>query len=201
MGIITTMYRGLDSGLASRPRVQRSAPVIRVLVAENVRVLRDTLVALLDLEDDIEVVAALDSGDRIVLTALQHHPDVALLDIDLPGTDGLTATAELQQQVPQCRTLILTALGGSGMLQRARAAGASAFLVKDGPADGLIEAVRRLARGERLIDPPSSDRTRRRPDVLGPYADADEAPGDEAQRRDTLEETDRAVGPGSACGG
>ena len=147
MGIISTMCRGLDNGPASRPRVQRSAPVIRVLVAEDVRILRDTLVALLELEDDIEVVAALDSGDRIVLTALRHHPDVALLDIDLPGTDGLTAAAELHRQLPQCRTLIMTALGGSGMLQRARAAGASAFLVKDGPAERLIDAVRRLARG------------------------------------------------------
>jgi len=126
----------------------------RVLIAEDVDVLRGTLVALLELEDDLEVVAELASGDRIVPAALQRNPDVALLDIDLPGTDGLTAAAELHQRLPGCRVLILTGLAGADHLARALAAGVSGFLVKDGPADDLIDAVRRVARGERVFAAP-----------------------------------------------
>jgi two-component system, NarL family, response regulator DesR len=87
------------------------------------------------------LVAALASGDRTAPEALQHRPDVALLDIDLPGTDGLTAAAQLRERLPACRVLILTGL----------AAGVSGFLVKDGPADDLVDAVRRVARGERVF--------------------------------------------------
>lgn len=124
----------------------------RVLIAEDVTMLRDTLVALLELEVDLEVVAELASGDRIVAAALERHPDVALLDIDLPGTDGLTAAAELRRWLPTCRVLILTGLAGPDSRNRALAAGVSGFLVKDGPADDLVDAVRRLARGERVFD-------------------------------------------------
>jgi two-component system response regulator DesR len=124
---------------------------IRVLVAEDVTVLRDTLVALLELEDDLEVVASVARGDRIVPAALAHRPDVALLDIDLPGTDGLTAAADLRGRLPSCRVLILTGLASSGSRSRALAAGASGFLVKAGAADDLVDAVRRAARGERLF--------------------------------------------------
>jgi two-component system, NarL family, response regulator DesR len=127
--------------------------VIRVLVAEDVRVVRETLVALLSLEEDIDVVAALAAGDRIVPAALQHHPDVALLDIDLPGVDGLTAAAELAAQVPGCRALILTGLGTPDNLRQALAAGAPGFLLKDEPTEVLIDAVRTVARGGRVIDP------------------------------------------------
>jgi two-component system, NarL family, response regulator DesR len=127
--------------------------MIRVLVAEDVRVVRETLVALLSLEEDIDVVAALATGDRIVPTALQHHPDVALLDIDLPGDDGLTAAAELARRLPGCRALILTGLGTPDNLRRALAAGVPGFLLKDGPAEELIGAVRAVARGGRVIDP------------------------------------------------
>jgi two-component system response regulator DesR len=123
----------------------------RVLVAEDVEVLRDTLVALLELEGDLEVVAELASGDRIVPEALARHPDVALLDIDLPGTDGLTAAAELRERLPACRVLILTGLATPDSRRRALAAGVSGFMVKDGPADDLIDAVRRVARGERVF--------------------------------------------------
>jgi two-component system, NarL family, response regulator DesR len=123
----------------------------RILVAEDVDVLRDTLVALLELEDDLEVVAELASGGRIVPEALERHPDVALLDIDLPGTDGLTAAAELRERLPTCRVLILTGLARPENLGRALAAGVSGFLVKDGPADDLVDAVRRVARGERVF--------------------------------------------------
>jgi two-component system response regulator DesR len=127
--------------------------MVRVLIAEDMRILRDTLVALLELEDDLEVVAELAAGDQIVPAALQHHPDVAVIDIDLPGTDGLTAAAELHERLPQCRTLILTGLGRPGTLRRALAAQVSGFLIKDAPAQELVDAVRRVAADERVIDP------------------------------------------------
>jgi two-component system response regulator DesR len=126
--------------------------VIRVLVAEDARVLRDTLAALLDLEPDIEVAAVVASGDQIVPAALRHRPDVALLDIGLPGVDGLTAAAELAERLPGCRVLILTGLAGPGYLAAARRARVSGFLVKDQPAGELIDAVRAVARGEQVID-------------------------------------------------
>jgi DNA-binding NarL/FixJ family response regulator len=123
---------------------------IRILVAEDVDAYRDTLVAILELEDDLEVVAELAAGDRIVPAALEHHPDVALLDIDLPGTDGLTAATDLRLRLPSCRVLILTGLAAPDHVGRARAARVSGFLVKDLPADDLVDAVRRVARGERV---------------------------------------------------
>jgi two-component system response regulator DesR len=127
----------------------------KVLLAEDVDVVRETLVALLELEDDLEVVAALARGDRIVPEALERSPDVALLDIDLPGADGLTAAADLRRQLPACRVLILTGLTGPDSLDRARAAGVAGFLVKDGPIDDLVDAVRRVARGELVfVSPP-----------------------------------------------
>jgi two-component system response regulator DesR len=127
--------------------------MIRVLVAEDMRILRDTLVALLELEDDLAVVADLSSGDEIVPAAVRHQPDVAVIDIDLPGIDGLTAAAELHARMPQCRTLILTGLGRPGNLRRALAAQVSGFMVKDAPSQTLIDAIRRVAAGDRVIDP------------------------------------------------
>ena len=127
----------------------------RVLVAEDIEILRDTLVALLELEGDLEVVAELATGDRIVAEALERQPDVALLDIDLPGTDGLAAAAELHERLPACRVLILTGIltgpATPDIRTRALAAGVSGLLVKDGPAEDLIDAVRRVARGERVF--------------------------------------------------
>lgn len=117
------------------------------------RILRDTLVAVLRLEADIEVVAQVASGEEIVPVAVKCHPDLAVLDIDLPGVDGLTAAAELHERLPDCRVLILTVLGKPGNLRRALAAHVSGFLVKDAPAEELIAAVRRVAAGERVIDP------------------------------------------------
>ncbi len=131
----------------------RQAGVIRVLLAEDVAVVRQTLAALLDLEEDIKVTAALASGDQVVPAALEHRPDVALLDIGLPGADGITAAAELAGRLPACRVLILTGLESPGNLDAAMRAGAAGFLLKDGPADELIAAVRAVARGEHVIDP------------------------------------------------
>jgi two-component system response regulator DesR len=127
--------------------------VVRILIAEDMRILRDTLVAVLDLEDDLEVVAEVDSGDRIVPAALEHRPDVAVLDIDLPGVDGLTAAAELHGQLPDCRILVLTGLGRPGHLRRAVAAHASGFMLKDAPSEELVAAVRQVAAGGRVFDP------------------------------------------------
>ena len=123
----------------------------RVLIAEDVDVVRETLAAILDLEEGLEVIASLATGDGIVPEALRCQPDVALLDIDLPGTDGLTAAAELRDRLPSCRVLILTGLAGPDVLDHARAAGVAGFLVKDERADTLIDAVRRVARGERVF--------------------------------------------------
>lgn len=127
--------------------------MIRVLVAEDMRILRDTLVAVLGLEDDLEVVAEVASGDRIVSEALRHHPDVAVLDIDLPGVDGLSAAAELREKLPDCRVLILTGLARPGYLRQAVAAHASGLMLKDAPSEELVTAVRKVAAGGRVFDP------------------------------------------------
>ncbi|MBY8886384.1 response regulator transcription factor [Streptomyces sp. PTM05] len=127
--------------------------MIRILIAEDMHMLRRALVALLDLEDDIEIVAELSSGAEIVPTAQALRPDVAVLDIDLPGTDGITAAQALHSALPECRTLILTSLGRPGNLRRALAAHASGFLLKDAEPDALSAAIRKVAAGERVIDP------------------------------------------------
>ncbi len=124
-----------------------------MLLAEDAAVVRQTLTGLLGLEPDIEVTAALASGDHIVPAALEHRPDVALLDIGLPGTSGLAAAAELARRLPACRVLILTGLESPGNLDAALRAGARGFLLKDCPSDHLIAAVRAVARGHQVIDP------------------------------------------------
>lgn len=126
---------------------------VRILLAEDVHMVRGALVALLELEPDLEVVASVDHGELIVPTALEHRPDVAVVDIDLPGTDGLTAAAELRRRLPDCRTLILTSLGRPGTVRRAMAAQVSGFLLKDSPPDRLAHAVRAVASGQRIVDP------------------------------------------------
>ena len=119
--------------------------VIRVLVAEDMRILRETLVALFSLEEDIEVVAQVAAGTGIVSAAIEHRPDVALLDIGLPDADGLSAAAELAGRLPDCKVVVLTADGTPDMRQRALAASVSRFLLKDVPADTLLDAVRSAA--------------------------------------------------------
>ncbi|MFH8409731.1 DNA-binding response regulator [Streptomyces sp. NPDC018019] len=127
--------------------------MVRVLIAEDMHILRKALVSLIELEPDLEVVAELSSGDDIVPATVAMRPDVAVLDIDLPGTDGITAAAALHTTVPECRTLILTSLGRPGNLRRALAAHVSGFLPKDADPDSLCAAIRQVARGERVIDP------------------------------------------------
>ncbi|MEU3411656.1 MULTISPECIES: response regulator transcription factor [unclassified Streptomyces] len=126
---------------------------IRLLLAEDMNMVRGALVALLDLEDDLEVVAELERGDEIVDAALACRPDVAIIDIDLPGIDGLTAAARLREKLPECRTLILTSLGRPGTLRRALSAQVNGYLLKDAPPPELANAVRRVAAGQRVIDP------------------------------------------------
>jgi two-component system response regulator DesR len=127
--------------------------VIRVLLAEDQGMMRGALATLLDLEPDLEVVAQVPSGDQVVATALEARPDVALLDIEMPGLDGIAAAAELRTALPGCKVLILTTFGRPGYLRRAMEAGASGFLVKDGPAEQLAEVIRQAVEGERVIDP------------------------------------------------
>jgi two-component system response regulator DesR len=126
--------------------------LIRVLIAEDQAMIRGALAALLSTEADIEVVAQVERGDRVVEEALRSKPDVALLDIEMPGKDGLTAAAELRAQLPSCRVLILTVFGRPGYLRRAVDAGVSGFLLKDAPPDELASAIRRTAKGEKVID-------------------------------------------------
>lgn len=113
---------------------------------------RGALVALLSLENDIDVVAEIVSGNEILPAARKHDPQVAVIDIDLPGKDGLTAAAELYQEMPQCHTLILTSLGRPGTVRRALDAKITGFLLKDAPADKLASAIRSVANGVRVID-------------------------------------------------
>ncbi|MDJ1133416.1 response regulator [Streptomyces iconiensis] len=127
--------------------------MIKLLLAEDQGMMRGALALLLGLEEDMEVVAQVATGDAIVPSALETGPDIALLDIELPGRSGLDAAAELRERLPSCAVLILTTFGRPGYLRRAMEAGASGFLVKDGPVEELAAAVRRVLAGERVIDP------------------------------------------------
>jgi two-component system response regulator DesR len=126
---------------------------IRLLLADDQVLVRQALCALLALEDDFEVVASVGRGDEVVAAAREHRPDVALLDIEMPGLDGLAAAAVLAAQVPDCRVVMLTTFGRAGYLRRAMDAGAAGFVVKDAPADVLADAIRRVRTGERVVDP------------------------------------------------
>lgn len=114
---------------------------------------RGALSALLSLEDDIEVVAEASRGDEVVPKALGSLPDVALLDIEMPGGDGLLAAAALKDRLPGCRVVILTTFGRAGYLKRAIESGAAGFMLKDAPPEQLASAVRKVANGERVVDP------------------------------------------------
>ncbi len=127
--------------------------MIRVLLAEDQAMVRGALAALLSREADIEVVAEVARGDEVVEAAQAAQPDVALLDIEMPGGGGLAAAAALRKMLPSCRTVILTTFGRSGYLRRAMESGAVGFLLKDAPAAELALALRRVMAGERVVDP------------------------------------------------
>ena len=153
---------------------------IRVMIAEDQTMVRGALAALLSLEEDVEIVAEASRGDEVIPTALDALPDVALLDIEMPGGDGLSAAAALKKKLSSCRVIILTTFGRAGYLRRAMQSGAVGFLLKDAPASELASAIRRVVAGERVVDPglavaalsegdnPLTDRER---DVLAASAD------------------------------
>jgi two-component system response regulator DesR len=126
--------------------------VIRVLIAEDQSMVRGALRALLELEEDVVVVAEVGRGDAVVAAAREHRPDVALLDIEMPGGDGIEAARALATDVPGCRAVILTTFGRPGFLRRAMEVGAAGFLVKDAPVAELAQAIRAVMAGERVID-------------------------------------------------
>jgi two-component system response regulator DesR len=153
--------------------------MIRVLLAEDQAMVRGALAALLDLEGDIEIVAEVARGDDVVPTAVGAQPDVALLDIEMPGIDGLEAAAALRSALPTCRVLIVTTFGRPGYLRRAVESGVAGFVIKDTPAAQLALAIRRVMAGERVIDPAlalaalgegNNPLTQRERDVLGAAA-------------------------------
>ncbi|MDI9914943.1 response regulator transcription factor [Rhodococcus sp. IEGM 1379] len=126
---------------------------IRLLLADDQALVRGALAALLDLESDLTVVAEVGRGDEVVAAALEHQPDVALLDVEMPGLDGIGAAAALRDAVPTTRVLIVTTFGRPGYLRKALQAGAAGFVVKDTPARQLADAVRRVHAGLRVVDP------------------------------------------------
>lgn len=127
--------------------------VIRVLLADDQALIRGALASMLGLERDIEVVAQAGSGDEAVEAALRLRPDVALLDVQMPGKDGLTAAAELREALPSCRVVICTTYGRPGYVYRAMRIGVSGFVVKDAPPEQLADTVRRVHAGLRVVDP------------------------------------------------
>ena len=153
---------------------------ISVLIAEDQALIREALAALLSFEDDIEVVAQVGRGDEVVITATRTNPDIALLDIEMPGMDGLTAAGELHKIKPGTKIVILTTFGRPGYLRRAMESGVSGFIVKDSPADKLARTIRQVMIGQRVIDPDlaaaalaegGSPLTPREHDVLAASAD------------------------------
>jgi len=127
--------------------------VIRLLLADDQALVRGALAALLDLEPDLEVVAQVGRGDEVLDAARDSAADVALLDVEMPGLDGIAAAAALHRELPSCRALVVTTFGRPGYLRRALDAGASGFVVKDTPAEQLADAVRRVHAGLRAVDP------------------------------------------------
>jgi two-component system response regulator DesR len=127
--------------------------VIRLVLADDQALVRGALAALLDLESDLEVVGEVGRGDEVVDAAVRERADVVLMDVQMPGLDGIAATAALRRALPSCRVLVVTTFGRPGYLRRAVEAGASGFVVKDTPARQLAEAVRRVHAGLRVLDP------------------------------------------------
>ena len=163
---------------------------MRVLLAEDQAMVRGALVALLELDAGVRVVAQVARGDEVLAAARAHRPDVALLDIEMPGLDGLAATAALTAALPGCRVVVLTTFGRSGYLRRAMENGAAGFLLKDAPSSELVGALRRVVAGERVVDPGLAAQalsdgdnplTARERDVLRTAGDG--APVDDVARR------------------
>ncbi|WP_350346769.1 response regulator transcription factor [Agromyces sp. G08B096] len=126
---------------------------ITILIAEDQRLMRTALTALLDLEPDLTVIGGVEHGDEVVAAARRLRPDVVLLDIELPGRSGLDLIVPLRTAVPDCSVIVVTTFGRPGYLARALGAGARGFLLKDDPVERLADAIRRVRDGERVVDP------------------------------------------------
>jgi two-component system response regulator DesR len=126
--------------------------MIRVLLAEDMHMVRGALIALLNLEQDIEIVAEVDTGDKIIPQVAKHRPDVAVIDIDMPVMDGLTAADKIRETMPEIRILMLTSLARPGTLRRALSLRVDGFLLKDAPPDQLADAIRDVMAGKRVVD-------------------------------------------------
>jgi len=126
---------------------------VRIMIAEDQAMVRQALVALLGLEADIEVVAQAGSGDEAIAMVRKHQPDVAVLDIEMPGGTGIEVARQLREDGYEGQVVIVTTFGRPGYLRAAMTAGASGFLLKDAPATELAQAIRRVAKGERVVDP------------------------------------------------
>jgi two-component system, NarL family, response regulator DesR len=159
--------------------------VINVLLADDHHVVRSALAALLSLEPDLTVVAEVERGDEVLAAARAARPDVAVLDVDMPGMDGLAAAAALRDALPAVATLILTGHGKPGHLRRALASNVRGFLLKTAPPDELAAGIRKVAGGERVLDPKlaltawdlaDNPLTPRETDVLRLAAEGAEAP-------------------------
>jgi len=133
--------------------VTAMSPRIRLLLADDQALVRGAMASLLGLEPDLEVVGEVGRGDEVVRAARDCRPDVALLDVEMPGLDGIAATRALRAAVPACRVLVVTTFGRPGYLRGALEAGASGFVVKDTPARQLADMVRRVHAGLRVVDP------------------------------------------------
>lgn len=127
--------------------------MIRAMLCDDQALVRGALASLLRLEPDIEVVAEVGSGTEVLATAERTSPDIVLLDVQMPGPDGLTVAAEVHQKLPACRVIICTTFARPGYLSRAMAAGAAGFVVKDSPPEVLVDAIRRVHAGLRVVDP------------------------------------------------
>jgi two-component system response regulator DesR len=126
--------------------------MIRILLADDQALVRGALATLLGLEDDLAVIAQVGRGDEVLDAVAEHLPDIALLDVEMPGIDGLSAAARVRVAHPDVRVVIVTTFGRAGYLSRALAAGVSGYVVKDTPASELADVVRRVMRGETVID-------------------------------------------------
>jgi two-component system response regulator DesR len=128
--------------------------MIRVLLAEDQAMVRGALAALLKLAGDIEIVAEVGRGDQVVEMALATHPDVALLDIEMPGCSGLVAATALHAELPTCHVLILTTFDRPGYMRQALESGVAGFLLKDAPSAQLVTAIRQIVSGQPILDAP-----------------------------------------------
>ncbi|GAA4529170.1 response regulator transcription factor [Amycolatopsis samaneae] len=154
--------------------------MIRVLLADDQALVRGALASMLRLESDLEVVAEVGSGTEVLDAARRTAPDIALLDVQMPGRDGLSVAAELRRALPDCRVIICTTFSRPGYLSRAMSAGAAGYVVKDSPPEQLVNAIRRVHAGLRFVDPAlaaeslatgASPLTDREADVLRAAAD------------------------------